>query len=301
MVKVQSISLTFSLFVLLSAATAQQAAPNAVQIAEQDPRGHFGQPAKGDTSDPITPGIEFLANDPVFNPTTFCAGKTLTNDSQITTGSCSSTPIGTVLDTAHFPASKFLAPTNGQTIPGDKDFTLQLKINNFKTGFFDSATFDYYAVPFTTDPQTGFMQGHSHVTVQALGAATAPPDPNVKQFFKGLNDDGGAAGILSVTIPANTLTAGINRACSMIGGRGHAPPPMSLIQRGNIDDCVRFNVVGSNPAATGAATAPAAAGNNAAAAQAAAAKAATAAAAAQAGAAAGNTGAQKAKRALFKL
>jgi len=237
-----------SLAVVLSLATSAFALGAA--DSSLDPRSHNGEIAQGNANDPVTPGIEFFARDPPFPVVDFCAnsGQKPTNDTQILEGSCSSTPLGTILNAEKFPSALFISPQNGQTIRGDQNNTIQIKFNNLKTGFFDDALNNYYGVPFTTDPTTGNLQGHSHVAVDDLGDGKTPPDANNKVFFKGLNEDGGGENILSVVVPADKLHTGIARFCSMIGGRGHAPPTLSLIQMGSIDDCVRVNVVGGTGA-----------------------------------------------------
>ena len=77
----------------------------------------------------------------------FCAGKTITNGQQITTGSCNPIPIGDIPPKANMPACKFSNPINFSTIPANKDFTIQMKLNHLQAGTFTNAQKTYYMAP----------------------------------------------------------------------------------------------------------------------------------------------------------
>ncbi|KAG8845848.1 hypothetical protein FRB91_001394, partial [Serendipita sp. 411] len=69
----------------------------------------------------------------------FCAGKTITNGQQITTGSCDPIPMGDIVAKDKMPHSKFVFPQNFATIPANQDFTIQMALNNLQAGVFTNA------------------------------------------------------------------------------------------------------------------------------------------------------------------
>jgi len=111
------------------------------------------------------------------------------------------------------------------------------------TGFFDDPAKEYYQFPQTLD-KDGFIQGHSHVTIQKLDGEDNVPDARVFAFFKGLNDRA-VNGILSVVVGSDKkegLDPGYYRVCTMTASFGHQPTLMPVAQRGAQDDCTRFTV-----------------------------------------------------------
>ncbi|KAH9043795.1 hypothetical protein EDB85DRAFT_2138483 [Lactarius pseudohatsudake] len=170
------------------------------------------------------------------------------------------------------PSSKFTNPVNGQDIAANTAFDITMAVNNLVTGNFVNAASNYYAAPQQINAQ-GNIMGHSHFTVQAIPSFTSaqPLDPNVFQFFKGVN---GAAvnGVLKETVTAG-LPAGFYRCCSINTDANHTPVLVAVAQHGSLDDCVYFSVGkgnganafnggAANAANNTAATPPAAAGNN---------------------------------------
>ncbi|KAI9007154.1 hypothetical protein BC832DRAFT_554378 [Gaertneriomyces semiglobifer] len=138
------------------------------------------------------------------------------------------------------------SPASGATLRRNQDNTVTVRTTNLQTGFFSDPNAQYYAIPQQLNGQ-GVIQGHQHVTVQRIGALDAtsfqPPNAQVFQFFKGLNDAANGRGDLSVVIPAGTLTeTGTYRVCTMSGAFGHQPLVMPVAQRGAQDDCVRVRV-----------------------------------------------------------
>jgi hypothetical protein len=111
------------------------------------------------------------------------------------------------------------------------------------TGFFDDPAKEYYQFPQTLD-KDGFIQGHSHVTIQKLESENEAPDARVFAFFKGLNERA-QNNILSVVVGSAEkagLDPGYYRACTMTSSFAHQPTLMPVAQRGAQDDCVRFTV-----------------------------------------------------------
>ncbi|KAI9218581.1 hypothetical protein BC828DRAFT_399500 [Blastocladiella britannica] len=140
-------------------------------------------------------------------------------------------------------SSIILSPASGATIKASSDVTVAVRTQGMNLGFFEDPNTRYYTSPQTLDKQ-GNIEGHQHVTVQALGNAQAPPNPQTQAlaFFKGL-DQATNNGILSVTIPAGTLKPGLTRICTMTGTRGHQAVLMPVARRGAQDDCIRVTVV----------------------------------------------------------
>jgi hypothetical protein len=67
----------------------------------------------------------------------FCAGQTITNGKQITTGSCNPAPMGQIAAQTVMPSCKFVFPANGdKSIKANTAFTIKLAIKNLQTGVF---------------------------------------------------------------------------------------------------------------------------------------------------------------------
>jgi len=163
----------------------------------------------------------------------------ITNGQQIKTGSCNPVPMGVIAASSKMPSAKFVNPKNGDKIPANKAFTIQMAISNLVTGNFVNAQTNYYSAPQQVDG-SGVIIGHSHVTVQALTALdqTTPLDPGTFAFFKGLND-AAVNGVLSVDV-TNGLPAGAYRMCSINTDANHAPVLVAIAQHGGLDDCSYF-------------------------------------------------------------
>ncbi|KAH9060816.1 hypothetical protein EDB87DRAFT_1614201 [Lactarius vividus] len=200
----------------------------------------------------------------------FCltVNKPLTNGLQTKTGSCNTAPLGVIAATTNMPSSKFTNPVNGQDIAANTPFDITMAVNNLVTGNFVNAASNYYAAPQQVDAQ-GNIIGHTHFTVQSIPSftSTQPLDPNVFQFFKGVN--GAAAnGVVKETVTAG-LPAGFYRCCSINTDANHTPVLVAVAQHGSLDDCVYFSVGKGNGASpfnggaanNTAATPPPAAGN----------------------------------------
>lgn len=109
----------------------------------------------------------------------------ITNGKQIQTGSCNPAPIGAIPSTSNMPSAKFQNPKNGDTIPADKKFTIEMNIKNLETGNFVNAQQNYFAAPQQLN-NNGEIIGHSHVVVELLDSLdqTEPTDPRKFAFFK---------------------------------------------------------------------------------------------------------------------
>ena len=66
----------------------------------------------------------------------FCAGQTITNGKQITTGSCNPAPMGQIAAQTVMPSAKFVFPTNfdNTSIKANTAFTVKVAFNNLETG-----------------------------------------------------------------------------------------------------------------------------------------------------------------------
>ena len=174
----------------------------------------------------------------------FCltVNKPLTNGQQVKTGSCNNAPMGVIAATTNMPSSKFVNPVNGQDIAANTAFDISMAVSNLQTGNFVNAASNYYSAPQQINAQ-GNIIGHTHFTVQAVSSftSTQPLDPNVFQFFKGVN---GAAknGVVTENVAAG-LPAGFYRCCSMNTDANHTPCLVAVAQHGSLDDCVYVNYI----------------------------------------------------------
>lgn len=175
-----------------------------------------------------------------------CAGKTLTNGLQITTGSCNGIPMGDIPAKTNMVSSIITFPTTGGAdIPSDTTFTITVQMSNIVAGSFTNADATYYAAP--QQLSGGNVIGHTHVTVQDLGSSLNPTtalDATQFAFFKGINDAGNGAGLLSANVTGG-LPAGNYRVCTLASASNHQPVLMPVAQRGTSDDCTKFTVSGS--------------------------------------------------------
>ncbi|KAH8661673.1 hypothetical protein BGZ60DRAFT_433475 [Tricladium varicosporioides] len=172
-----------------------------------------------------------------------CAGKTLTNGLQVTTGSCNGITMGDIPAKTAMVSSVITFPTTGgQAITAGTTFDIKVQTQNIVAGSFTNADSTYYAAPQAL--QGGKVVGHTHVTVQDLGNSLNPTkalDATQFAFFKGINDAGNGQGLLSATVTGG-LPAGNYRVCTMTSASNHQPVLMPVAQRGTPDDCTKFVV-----------------------------------------------------------
>ncbi|KAH8789735.1 hypothetical protein BGZ57DRAFT_754351 [Hyaloscypha finlandica] len=175
-----------------------------------------------------------------------CAGKTLTNGLQFTTGSCNGIPMGDIPAKSQMVSSIITFPLSGsKTIESDVTFNITVQTQNLVAGSFTNAVATYYAAPQALSG--GKVVGHTHVTVQDLGPNLNPKQPlDATQFafFKGVNDAGDGQGGLTAVVTGG-LPAGNYRVCTMTSSSNHQPVLMPVAQRGSPDDCTKFTVIGT--------------------------------------------------------
>ncbi|KIN01184.1 hypothetical protein OIDMADRAFT_198448 [Oidiodendron maius Zn] len=175
-----------------------------------------------------------------------CAGKTLTNGLQITTGSCNGISMGDIPAKTNMVSSIITFPLAGSaSIESDTTFNITVQMANLVAGSFTNADATYYAAPQALSG--GKVVGHTHVTVQDLGKSlnpTTPLDATKFAFFKGINDAGNGEGLLTAVVTGG-LPAGNYRVCTMAAAANHQPVLMPVAQRGSPDDCTKFTVIGS--------------------------------------------------------
>ncbi|KAI1494587.1 hypothetical protein F5X96DRAFT_528279 [Biscogniauxia mediterranea] len=177
----------------------------------------------------------------------FCSGKTLTNGLQQKGGSCNGIVMGNIPSTNNMVSSVVINPKHNDNIQANKDFDIQVQVDNFAPGTFTNADNTYYSAPQDLDG-SGNIIGHTHVTVQDMGNSldpTKPLDATQFAFFKGINDAGNGQGLLSATVTGG-LPAGNYRVCTMFAAANHQPVIMPVAQRGAQDDCQKFTVGGGN-------------------------------------------------------
>ncbi|KAJ2986819.1 hypothetical protein NUW54_g9619 [Trametes sanguinea] len=164
--------------------------------------------------------------------------------------------MGIIAATTNMPSSKFVSPKNGDTIPANTNFTIQMAIQHLETGHFTNANENYFAAPQVVN-SAGDIQGHSHVVIDPLTSLdqTTPTDPTKFVFFKGLNDVA-QNGVLSAVVDGG-LPAGAYRLASINTAANHQPALVAIAQHGALDDMIYFTV-SDNGAAAGASGAGAA-------------------------------------------
>jgi hypothetical protein len=137
-------------------------------------------------------------------------------------------------------------PTQGGAeIASDTSFNITVQVANLVAGSFTNADATYYAAPQALSG--GNIIGHTHVTVQDLGAnlnPTAALDATQFAFFKGINDAGNGQGLLTAVVTGG-LPAGNYRVCTMVSSSNHQPVLLPVAQRGSPDDCTKFVVSGN--------------------------------------------------------
>jgi hypothetical protein len=149
--------------------------------------------------------------------------------------------MGVIAATTNMPSAKFQNPKNGDTIPANQAFTVQMAINNLQAGNFVNAASNYYSAPQQVNAQ-GNIIGHSHIVIEQLSSLgqTTPTDPSKFAFFKGIN---GVAqnGVLSADV-TDGLPAGAYRLASINAAANHQPVLVAVAQHGSLDDMVYFTV-----------------------------------------------------------
>ncbi|KAI9176007.1 hypothetical protein H9P43_006371 [Blastocladiella emersonii ATCC 22665] len=185
----------------------------------------------------------------LVNGADFCKqvglGNALADGTQKRTSTCSGTVQGAIPDFNNMVSTVIFTPENGAKLPRNTAVNFSVRTSNLDAGFFEDPNARYYASPQTLNAR-GQIEGHQHVTVQRLGNAQTPPDPRTESlaFFKGLDQEEDANGVLTTTIPPDALaTPGLYRICTMTGTRGHQPVLMPVARRGAQDDCIRVTVV----------------------------------------------------------
>jgi hypothetical protein len=152
-------------------------------------------------------------------------------------------PLGVIAAATNIPSAKFQFPLNGDTsLKANTPFTIKLKVNNLDVGNFVNANTNYFSAPQHLNA-AGNVIGHTHVVAQKLKAIddTTPIDPNVFDFFKGVNGEAGADGLLTADVTKG-LPAGVYRLSSINAAENHQPVLVAVNQHGLIDDTVYFTV-----------------------------------------------------------
>ena len=170
------------------------------------------------------------------------------NGTQLKLGgtSCSSNTLGVLQSTLFQISSIIASPGDMSTVTKASETTVKVNVVNLDGGFFSDPNSQYYISPQTISSNR--VEGHIHITVQQLNTNgnNVVPNPQVFQFFKGVDNpaiDPAQREFVAV-IPPNTLTAsGLYRICSLSGSFSHQPITSSAQRRGSADDCVRINVV----------------------------------------------------------
>jgi hypothetical protein len=135
------------------------------------------------------------------------------------------------------PSAKFQFPKNLDTIPANKEFTVQMAIQGMETGNFVNAQQNYFAAPQQLNSK-GQIIGHSHVVIEKIDSLTqtTPTDPKKFAFFLGLNT-AAVNGVLTADVTKG-LPAGTYRLGSINTAANHQPCLVPVAQHGMLDDAV---------------------------------------------------------------
>ena len=60
--------------------------------------------------------------------------------------------MGRIIASNKMPSSKFVNPKNGDTVPANQAFTIQMAVSNMVTGNFVNPTTNYYSAPQRASP-----------------------------------------------------------------------------------------------------------------------------------------------------
>ncbi|KAI0248090.1 hypothetical protein BJV78DRAFT_1132017 [Lactifluus subvellereus] len=172
--------------------------------------------------------------------------KPITNGQQVLTGSCNPAPMGVIAAKTNMPSSKFVNPTNFDTIKANTAFDIKMAITHLQAGNFVNAESNYYSAPQQVN-NAGDIIGHSHFVVQKVDSfkSTKVLDPTVFAFFKGVNTAADQAGNLAVTVDGG-LPEGLYRLASINTSANHTPALVAVAQHGSLDDQVYVSVLPYN-------------------------------------------------------
>jgi transcription initiation factor TFIID subunit 15 len=113
------------------------------------------------------------------------------------------------------------SPKFGQVLGKNESFDISVQYANLAAGVFTNPTTTYFAAPQQLD-DSGNVIGHSHVTVQNIGALnpSTPPDAQTFDFFLGIDDDGNGQGLLTAAVDTGLLP-GTYRVCTITSASNH--------------------------------------------------------------------------------
>lgn len=146
------------------------------------------------------------------------------------------------------PSVKFVTPVNLAVVPPNTTFQITVAVRNLATGYFVNPDTNYLAAPQQLDPTTGFIQGHTHVVVEALEALnqTTPTDPTKFALFVALNDKADASGRLYANVTGG-LPEGTYKMTTMIAAMNHQSAVLPAAQRGASDDTIYVSLSSGRP------------------------------------------------------
>ncbi|ESK93373.1 hypothetical protein Moror_1784 [Moniliophthora roreri MCA 2997] len=164
----------------------------------------------------------------------------LTDGRQITTGSCSTTPLGVIPPQDLIPSHKFQIPRNGDSLYPNTPFIIKLNFHNMKQAITDPLT-RYLSAPQQID-SGGRILGYSRIVVEAVDSIdqTTPTDPKKFAFSTALStiaEDGSL-----MTNVTEGLPAGSYRLSSIALTANHQPILLPVAERGAVNDAVYFTV-----------------------------------------------------------
>ncbi|EIN06846.1 hypothetical protein PUNSTDRAFT_127435 [Punctularia strigosozonata HHB-11173 SS5] len=183
----------------------------------------------------------------------FCAGQTIHQGVQNSTGTCNPAPMGMLVASDVIPTSKFVFPKHNSTIPSNGTFTVRLAVANLNTGNFANEDENFLSAPQQVNGE-GAVLGHATIVIEALDSLgqTTPTDPRLFAFWRTLSAQR-SGDELSGDV-TNGLPAGFYRLSSVIIASNYQPVLVSIEQHGAINDAIYFTV--SDTANTTTSSAP---------------------------------------------
>ncbi|PGH32063.1 hypothetical protein GX50_05132 [[Emmonsia] crescens] len=177
----------------------------------------------------------------------YCDGKTLTNGTKNKSGSCNGIPMGEIPSTNRMVSTLILAPVTGDVFKVNQSIVFKIAVRNIEMGFYTNSNVTYLSAPQSLNSE-GFVQGHTHLTVQFMGPNTTAIealDASKPIWFKSVNSphpENKRDGFTS-TLDGGLGTPGFYRICTLTAAANHQPVIMPIPNRGAQDDCTKFNVI----------------------------------------------------------
>ncbi|OAX82223.1 hypothetical protein ACJ72_03430 [Emergomyces africanus] len=177
----------------------------------------------------------------------YCEGQTLTNGTKNKEGSCNGIPMGEIPSTNNMVSTLITAPVTGDVFKVNESIVFKVAVRNIEMGFYTNSNVTYLSAPQSLNSE-GFVQGHTHLTVQFMGSKTTgiqALDASNPIWFHSVNSPHPEhkTGGFSATLDEGLARPGFYRVCTLTAAANHQPVVMPIPKRGAQDDCTKFKVI----------------------------------------------------------